>query len=168
MIFDMFGSVFWRWIIPGGIFIDLPVHLDMVVAGHSFPRASGVFVAFFEVSAVYRVGREVLVAFDDFTTIAFGQHGAAPDCFGHGIASFKSSRDYADLQSSCKSELLQSSLKPSARLGAFRRKSAGKFFPPNFAEIAECRRKKQKTFPGLRHRVARRAPGQAEFFSNFD
>jgi hypothetical protein len=59
-------------------------------------------------------------------------------------------RDYADLQSSCKSELLQSSLKPSARLGAFRRKSAEKSFPPNFAEVAECRRKKQKTFPGLR------------------
>jgi hypothetical protein len=76
-------------------------------------------------------------------------------------------KDYTDLQSSCKSELLQSSLKPSARLGAFRRKSAGKSFPPNFAEVAECRRKKQKTFPGLRHRVARRAPGQAEFFSDF-
>jgi hypothetical protein len=67
------------------------------------------------------------------------------------FAKISLSRDYSDLQSSCKSELLQSSLKPSARLGAFRRKSAGKSFPPNFAEVAECRRKKQKTFPGLRH-----------------
>jgi hypothetical protein len=60
--------------------------------------------------------------------------------------------DYADLQSSCKSELLRSSLKLSARLGAFRRKSAGKSFPPNFAEVAERRRKKQKL---------------SEFFSEF-
>src|SRR2546426_10114297 len=32
-----------------------------------------------------RIGREILIAFDDDAGLAFGEHGPVPDCFCHGI-----------------------------------------------------------------------------------
>ena len=67
---DVLGAVFGLGIVPGSIFILLPIYNDGVVAGDAFPRTGGVGAAVFEILLVDCFRREVVVAFYNFGAIA--------------------------------------------------------------------------------------------------
>src|SRR2546425_1703669 len=82
---DVLGGVLGRGVIPGGVLVDLAVYFHVIVTGLALPRAGRVRCARFEVLTFDRIGREVVIAFDDLALVAFGEHGPVPDCFCHGI-----------------------------------------------------------------------------------
>src|SRR5258707_2144330 len=85
IILDLLSSILWRRIVPGSIFVLFPIDLYRIVARFAFPRAGRMRVAFLKILAHYRIGREVLIPFHDYTVIAFSQFNTIPDCLGHGM-----------------------------------------------------------------------------------
>src|SRR5213592_3942265 len=71
---DVLGRVLGRWVIPGGVLVDLAVYLHVVVAGLALPRAGRVRCAGLEMLPFDGIRREVVIAFDDDAGLAFGEH----------------------------------------------------------------------------------------------
>ena len=55
----------------------------------------GGMVTFLEILPVYRIRREILIPFNNFRIVAFGEDGSIPDCFGH--IKLLDIKDYAEL-----------------------------------------------------------------------
>src|SRR5439155_193194 len=70
-------------VVPGGVPFHLPVDPDVVVACDDLPRTGRVRRARPEMVAPDRVGREVLIAFDDDAAVALGEYGPVPDRSRH-------------------------------------------------------------------------------------
>ncbi len=83
MSFNVFRLILGSWVIPGGILVLFPIHLNGVVTGDTLPRTGGVGAAFLEILLVDGVSGEVLVAFHDFALVALGENRTIPDCFWH-------------------------------------------------------------------------------------
>src|SRR2546428_12158479 len=68
---DVLGGILGRGVIPGGVLVDHPVHFHVIVAGLALPRVGREHGAWFEVLMFDRIGREILIAFDDDASLAF-------------------------------------------------------------------------------------------------
>src|SRR3990172_181034 len=81
--FDDLGGFRRPRVIPGGVIIDLLVHIDIVITGHAFPGADGVRFALGKVFAVYRFRWEVMVPFRHDGPVTICQDFAPPNCPWH-------------------------------------------------------------------------------------
>lgn len=88
MVFDVSGCRFGIGVIPGRADVALAVNDDIVIAGNAFPGANGAAGVWLKIFLSDAVGWEIMVAFNDFGLIAFGDNDAIPDCFGHVVISF--------------------------------------------------------------------------------
>ncbi len=88
---DFGGS--WRrvWVVPRGVAVDLAVDLHVVVAGRSFPGATGVRGTVAQVLPANVVGRKVVVAFDADRVVALGDNGAVPCGSDHDVGTQRGS-----------------------------------------------------------------------------
>ena len=80
-VFDVGGSFFRIRIIPGGIFVYLAAHRDVVIAGQPLPRAGRVRGAFHKMCSVNRIHGEVMIAFNHHGVFALREEGIFPSCF---------------------------------------------------------------------------------------
>ena len=68
--FDFISRWFGAWVVPGRVFVYLPVDDQVVITRFTFPGTDRVRVAWLKVLPVDCVGREVLVAFHFDSCIA--------------------------------------------------------------------------------------------------
>jgi hypothetical protein len=61
---------------PGCVNIDFTVYVHMIVAGHSFPAASGMRATGAQIAVVDGIGREVIISFRNVAEFAVGEHCA--------------------------------------------------------------------------------------------
>jgi len=78
MVFDLGRCGFGIGIVPGSIFVDLPIDDNIVVARFTFPWASGMRGALLKIFSLNRLRREIVVAFDDYRIVALCQNGVVP------------------------------------------------------------------------------------------
>ena len=71
MVFDLFGSIFRLWIIPGRIRVRFSVHLKRIIRCFTFPWAGSVFGRIFKVCFIDRFSREVMVIFYYYSVFTF-------------------------------------------------------------------------------------------------
>ena len=71
VVFNIVGGCLGGRVIPGGVFVFLPINLDGVVAGRAFPGAGGMMIAFLEIFTLNGVGGEIMIAFNYDGVIAF-------------------------------------------------------------------------------------------------
>src|SRR5579875_134077 len=83
VILNLFRSLFWMRIIPGSIFVDLTIDLNIIIAGNALPGTCRMRAALSKVLAIDRIGRKVLVALHNDALITLGQYCPIPDCFWH-------------------------------------------------------------------------------------
>ena len=88
VIFDVLRGVFSVRVIPRRVFVHFSVDDDVVITRRAFPSADGVGVARLKIFLVDRVGRKIMIAFDDDGLVTFGDYGAAPNSF-HNFFSMK-------------------------------------------------------------------------------
>src|SRR5262249_8821169 len=84
---DLLGGVLGLRIEPRGVFVDLPVDHDVVVARRALPRAERVGTALAQMLAAYGCGREILIALDDDALIALRDDRSVPAGACHGCTS---------------------------------------------------------------------------------
>ena len=80
---NILGCVFWFWIVPGRIFVNLPVHNNVIVAGSTFPRADGMSTALLKICLIDRIWRKILISFYNLAVIAFCQNRTVPSRSNH-------------------------------------------------------------------------------------
>src|SRR5438876_6528785 len=86
VVFNIFSSILWFWIVPGSIFIDLPVDLKRVVAGKTLPGAGSMSATLLQIFLLDSFTWEILVSLNDNTVITFGYGNTVPGCFRHNKA----------------------------------------------------------------------------------
>lgn len=83
---NVFRCLLGGSIIPSSTRIGLASSLDVVVVGRSLPAANAGVFRWLKARLVKRRGWEVVVAFNDFSYLGFGDDNTVPDCFWHGIS----------------------------------------------------------------------------------
>src|SRR5713226_10130634 len=78
VVFDALGQPGGSRIIPSGVVIAHPIHLDIVVAGEPFPKTERVGTRRLQVLTVDRVGGKVVVSLNYMAVIAFSQNHTIP------------------------------------------------------------------------------------------
>src|SRR5262245_65003855 len=95
VIFDVLRGVFSVRVIPRRVCVNFSVDDDVVITRRAFPSADGVGVARLKIFLVDRVGRKIMIAFDDDGLVTFGDYGAVPKSF-HNFFSMKIFKGYLE------------------------------------------------------------------------
>ena len=85
MILDFAGCRLRIRVIPGCIRIFLIPILQRIVASLPLPGTTRGCRTWTEIFPLQRSFWEVSIPFHGFVSIAFGNHSAVPDCFGHNV-----------------------------------------------------------------------------------
>src|SRR5918999_773745 len=64
------GCLLWLRIVPGGILVDLPVYLNVIIAANALPGTSSMGFTLLEIFAVNGVRRKIMVTLHKLAAIA--------------------------------------------------------------------------------------------------
>src|SRR5215510_92004 len=88
VIFDVLRGISSVRVIPRRVIVHFSVDDDVVITRRALPAADSVGVARLKVFFVDRVGRKIMISFDDDGLVTFGDYGAVPNSF-HNFFSMK-------------------------------------------------------------------------------